>query len=100
MKKYITYLNCGATGEGCFDEINVCLAKNKEESIEKHLDRFNYKIESDRNYFKVGIIVLNVKSLEAKGLLSRFFVDENQIYHIINDKTPVELYFRFYVNNS
>ena len=98
-RAYITYLNYGATGEGSFDEINYCYADSEEGAIECHLDRFGYKEEKEREYFKVGIVVTDAKSLEAKKILARFFKDGNQMFHLMKD-AAVELYFRFHTNHS
>jgi hypothetical protein len=92
-------MNYFATGEGMTHEIQFCWADNPQEAIEKHLDRFGYKDEKGREYFKVGVVAHNYKSKEAKELFATFLKDGDKMFHIMQD-AAFDFQFKVYWNFS
>jgi hypothetical protein len=91
-----------ATGEGFTYEINFCVVDTPEQAIEKHLDKFigiGPKYKNSRDYFRLGVQALRLKSATAKKLLQQWFVNSESIYNHLN-AAGIEMQFKIYYNHS
>jgi hypothetical protein len=82
---YITYMDYFATGEGTSVEIQFCWANTSEEAIEIHLNKFEYKVESERNYFRPGIIVYDYRDPKVLELFNRIFVNGEHHFELMHN---------------
>lgn len=73
FKKYITFMDYFATGEGRTMEINFCYAATPKEAIDKHLAYFYGNDQSAASYFGVGVEATELESKRAKEVLSSVF---------------------------
>ena len=96
---FLTYMDYFATGEGRTVELNFCYADCEEEALQKHLYRFYPNNKSAQNYFGVGVDVFEIKSREAKDLLTDMFNRGQGMWKAMCE-AGVEFHMKFYFNYS
>jgi arginine decarboxylase-like protein len=97
LKSYLTYMDYFATGEGRTVELNLCFVDTVKEAREKHLDMFVGDRKEARDYFGAGVVVMPIKSKQAKELISNIFKFGKGLHQNLFE-AGVEFHLKVYFN--
>jgi hypothetical protein len=100
MKKWVTYMDYFATGEGMTIQMAMVAAKTKKEAVEKHLDLFEIEEKSIRDYFSRGVSVMNPTSHTAKKLFADYLVNGVAVLDNLAKAWSANFKFEVHYNHS
>lgn len=98
-KRYLTYFEYFATGEGHTIELYMIIASNEAEAKQKHLDA-SYSSDLDAQaYFGEGINVVELESGTGKEIIFALFKEPESLYESLI-RGGRDFHFKLYYNLS
>ena len=99
LKRYLTFFEYFATGEGHTIEIYIVFASNEDEAKQKHLDAAYPSNSSAQLYFGKGLTAVELDSEKGKQIIFAFFKEAESLYEALKIGGR-EFHYKMYYNLS
>ena len=99
VKRYLTFFEYFATGEGHIIELYMFFASNEDEAKQKHLDASYPSNISSQSYFGEGITAVELDSEKGKEIIFAFFKEAESLYEALKIGGR-EFHYKMYYNLS